>query len=641
MQRSLAARFGEDPKILTDADILAPIRPFRSLLTGSKFGRVGPVLSPEPPFINEKQAIEELQKQGMMAIESQNINPDIAGAGILPVDPSTVLKLAGRAAVAGKALEGAARFADRLAFGPVGTKISNVLSERFNKNPNWRPGFPGEKHLVLPTKSGLTRANFCGPGTNLMARLKRGDRGVSEVDTACSRHDMLYSLARNPKQIRLADNQLIRDIDAAQDISGAAGAIQKGILKAGLRAKKLGEDVGVFGAETFVDLPGLRSGVSPDPSGSGTTSFLSGKGSNAIHRGMGHSLESRCARNHHKMLSCSFVNQPRAQLGPFTRVCDIQGSGIVSNPQEATDLSHRKALDPNIANLGGRGHDIDSSFSRKTEPAASLRRAVMKDLNRQKRLRRRLLDKKGRGLTIAGSGLKIAGTGIHLSGTGVHLAGTGQAGGQLGFLASLASSFILPKLIGAIFGSKKKKQKGKGLIKDVFEILGRSFTKPIGDVFSGRIFKKGFKPTSILPRRLRKKRRGRGLTIAGAGPRDPTIANLNLDASSFGGRGKKKPGHDLGVQLLKKHGIPRSLKDLDKKLVKMGVTKTQLIPEITSMLRSPAFKAVLEHGMAGKGFTLAGGQAGGQLGFLASLASSFILPKIIGAIFPKKKKKRR
>ncbi|MCK5015604.1 MAG: hypothetical protein KAS32_00915 [Candidatus Peribacteraceae bacterium] len=304
MNNSLAARFSSNPRVITDADQLAPIRPYRSLLTGSKFGRVNPFNNPEPPFINESQAIAEDMKEEIPILPA-----GMSGQGIV----ETGLRLAGKAGTAlkiGKAIAG-------LATGNVGTTISNKLSERFNKNPEWRPGYKGEAHMVLPTKHGLTRANFCGPGTNLLARLERGDRGVSQVDTACSKHDMLYHLAKTKKDIREADNILIRDIDNTD-----AGRVQKGILKAGLRAKTLGEDVGLLDVDTFTNLPGL---------------------------------EGRGVRGHHKMMACSLVNRMGMSEGPFARACNIQGSGMVSNPQEATDLSHRKPHDLNISNMSGRG----------------------------------------------------------------------------------------------------------------------------------------------------------------------------------------------------------------------------------------------------------------------------------------------
>lgn len=55
------------------------------------------------------------------------------------------------------------------------------------------PGFPGEFHSVLkvPNK-GLKRASYCGPNTQLLKRLKRGDKPLTPVDQVCMRHDAAY-----------------------------------------------------------------------------------------------------------------------------------------------------------------------------------------------------------------------------------------------------------------------------------------------------------------------------------------------------------------------------------------------------------------------------------------------------------------
>ncbi len=570
---SLASKFGEDPNLLTNADILAPIRPMRSLLTGSKFGRVNPFLNPEPPFINEDEAIAEDKMAGI----TSELPAGMSGEGIV----DTGLKLAGHAAKAlkiGKAV-------GKLATGEVGTTISNVLSEKFNQNPEWRPGFVGEAHLVLPTKHGLTRANFCGPGTNLLRRLERGDRGVSQVDTACSKHDMAYHLAKSKKDIRDADNALIRDVDAVTDISGAAGFVQRNILKAGLKAKTLGEDVGVFGSETFTSLPGL---------------------------------EGRGLRGHHAQMACSLANRLGHKTGPFARICDMQGTGIVSNPQEATDLSHSKAHDPSIANLQsnfpGRGGIIEDVIGK---PADKLRKAVFKDMKRTRRLR----DSAKRKAEL------LRGSGLHLP---------GQSGGQFSILASLAASFIIPKIIEAII--KKQKgggMKGKGAVGDFFKGFVKGLTDPVGSI------------TDVV-KSIRSSKSGKG-------PRDPTIGNLigrglhtpgaGLHAAGGGVRGRgilqdiaalagkrnpsskrKNPGHALGEKILKMHGLTPA------KLHRMGISEKHLLPIIKKAMSSTSGSGL---DSSGAGLRLPG-QSGGQFGILASLAASFIIPKIIEAITKKK-----
>lgn len=139
---------------------------------------------------------------------------------------------------------------DTLAFGPVGTYISNTASEYYNKNPEWKPGFAGEKHLVLPTSSGLTRANFAGPGTHLAERLQRGDVGVDGpkgIDEAAKKHDIKYSLAKDYSDIRMADSEFIDDVrDSTQN------PMLKNIVIGAIKAKNFGEDYGFLSKNRYL-----------------------------------------------------------------------------------------------------------------------------------------------------------------------------------------------------------------------------------------------------------------------------------------------------------------------------------------------------------------------------------------------------
>lgn len=137
-------------------------------------------------------------------------------------------------------------------FGPVGAKVSNALSKRFGKNPEARDVFPGEKHIILPTKHGLTRANFAGPGTQVEKRVKRGDRGVDGargIDAIARRHDLAYVAARTKEDIRVADDTMIADVRRS-----SAGSKTKAIVMAALKAKKLGEDLKIFDVNTFTQV---------------------------------------------------------------------------------------------------------------------------------------------------------------------------------------------------------------------------------------------------------------------------------------------------------------------------------------------------------------------------------------------------
>jgi hypothetical protein len=133
--------------------------------------------------------------------------------------------------------------------GPIGTWASNKLSEKFNKNPNWRSGFPGEKHAVIDTPWGMTRANYLGPGTNVWERLQRGDPpvdGSKGLDAAAKRHDISYGLARSADDVRKADNRFLKDLSNVE-----SSTAMKNFVMGLFKAKKLAENIGFLDPARF------------------------------------------------------------------------------------------------------------------------------------------------------------------------------------------------------------------------------------------------------------------------------------------------------------------------------------------------------------------------------------------------------
>lgn len=62
----------------------------------------------------------------------------------------------------------------------------------------------------LPFELHLPGYNYCGPGTKLIKRLKRGDKGVNKLDEYCKEHDIAQhyiqsrlNFAKNGKEARL------------------------------------------------------------------------------------------------------------------------------------------------------------------------------------------------------------------------------------------------------------------------------------------------------------------------------------------------------------------------------------------------------------------------------------------------------
>lgn len=49
---------------------------------------------------------------------------------------------------------------------------------------------------------------YCGPNTNLAARLARGEHGINELDCACMDHDIAYAESKDLKSRCIADKLL-------------------------------------------------------------------------------------------------------------------------------------------------------------------------------------------------------------------------------------------------------------------------------------------------------------------------------------------------------------------------------------------------------------------------------------------------
>jgi len=81
-----------------------------------------------------------------------------------------------------------------------------MLARRgYDALPNFRQFFNGD--FTLPGY------NFLGPGTDIKERIASGLKPVDLLDKIAYEHDLLYSLARNPAQIREADQNMKNAID--------------------------------------------------------------------------------------------------------------------------------------------------------------------------------------------------------------------------------------------------------------------------------------------------------------------------------------------------------------------------------------------------------------------------------------------
>lgn len=65
----------------------------------------------------------------------------------------------------------------------------------------------------LPFEVHVPGYNYCGPGTKLEKRLKRGDQGINPLDEACKTHDIAYAQSSSLEHRHRADLELASAAD--------------------------------------------------------------------------------------------------------------------------------------------------------------------------------------------------------------------------------------------------------------------------------------------------------------------------------------------------------------------------------------------------------------------------------------------
>lgn len=63
----------------------------------------------------------------------------------------------------------------------------------------------------VPFELHVPNYQFCGPGTHLNERLKRGDSGINPLDAACKTHDIAYSQHKESSERGKADKILQKE----------------------------------------------------------------------------------------------------------------------------------------------------------------------------------------------------------------------------------------------------------------------------------------------------------------------------------------------------------------------------------------------------------------------------------------------
>ena len=173
-------------------------------------------------------------------------NVAMAGEGIYTASKKFIGKLA-------SIPRGIKRGAEKLA-----ADVSNVFPD---SDENARPIFPGEHHqlLKLPNKK-FGRGSYSGPGTRIVARLKRGDPPRTMVDQVAQAHDIRYGLASGADDVRSADQKMLRSLERLKrENTDTSFNINPAML--GITGKVAAENFGMLGREAFIDTTNRASGA--------------------------------------------------------------------------------------------------------------------------------------------------------------------------------------------------------------------------------------------------------------------------------------------------------------------------------------------------------------------------------------------
>jgi hypothetical protein len=183
--------------------------------------------------------------------QSSQSGYDMTGEGIMDIARG----LYDKGKEAGKFLTKAGKMASDLYASDIGKAVQNIIP---SSDETARPGFAGEKHAILQLPNGKYGvANYMGPGTKVIKRLKRGDAPRTLSDKSAMRHDIDYALASGLKSkeeqikaIREADKRMVKNLDRiAKNKSDNAKNIFMG--RRLIQAKMAGEDLGLMPKASF------------------------------------------------------------------------------------------------------------------------------------------------------------------------------------------------------------------------------------------------------------------------------------------------------------------------------------------------------------------------------------------------------
>jgi len=113
----------------------------------------------------------------------------------------------------------------------------------------------GEVHAPQWTRKGLKFGSYIGPGTSLQHNLRTGRSPVSRSDTVAQMHDINYTLANNPDDVRAADLRMINTLNRIQREKGDY-KFNLYMAKLPIKLKMWAEDRGIIKQGSFSTMDG-------------------------------------------------------------------------------------------------------------------------------------------------------------------------------------------------------------------------------------------------------------------------------------------------------------------------------------------------------------------------------------------------
>lgn len=184
------------------------------------------------------------------------------GSKVASTSPSIVetgLKLAASAVGVSNPVIAAVTAAGKLIPAIENAYSSKAATSLKNQFMTGAKAFQGETHALLKKpEGGMRLANFAGPGTKIIERLKRGDQPISPVDQTAEAHDIRYTLARTSRDVRAADQKLLDRI-AEMKKKNIDSPFNRTAVGTPIIAKMKLEDIGLRDPLKNVDLNAVIS----------------------------------------------------------------------------------------------------------------------------------------------------------------------------------------------------------------------------------------------------------------------------------------------------------------------------------------------------------------------------------------------